>query len=55
MEPGLPNAAAAVTIIARLVHKAEIITIEGASYCRKEAKERAAHKARLRKERTPRH
>lgn len=50
-----PNAASVVTIIDRLVHKAEIITIEGDSYCLKEAKERAAHKARLRKERKPRH
>jgi DNA replication protein DnaC len=50
-----PNAASVVTIIDRLVHKAEIITIEGDSYCLKEAKERAAQKARSRKERTPRH
>lgn len=50
-----PNAASVVTIIDRLVHKAEIITIEGDSYCLKEAKERAAQKARRRKERTLRH
>jgi DNA replication protein DnaC len=50
-----PNAASVVTIIDRLVHKAEIITIDGDSYCLKEAKERAAQKARLRKERKPRH
>jgi DNA replication protein DnaC len=50
-----PNAASVVTIIDRLVHKAEIITIDGDSYCLKEAKERAAHKARLRKDRKPRH
>jgi DNA replication protein DnaC len=50
-----PNAASVVTIIDRLVHKAEIITIDGDSYCLKEAKERAAQKARRRKERTPRH
>ena len=48
-----PNAASVVTIIDRLVHKAEIITIEGDSYCLKEAKERAAQKARNRKQRTP--
>ena len=48
-----PNAASVVTIIDRLVHKAEIITIEGDSYCLKEAKERAAQKARGRKQRTP--
>jgi DNA replication protein DnaC len=50
-----PNAASVVTIIDRLVHKAEIITIEGDSYCLKEAKERAAKKARSRKERNPHH
>jgi DNA replication protein DnaC len=50
-----PNAASVVTIIDRLVHKAEIITIEGDSYCLKEAKERAAQKARARKDRKPRH
>ena len=50
-----PNAASVVTIIDRLVHKAEIITIDGDSYCLKEAKERAARKARARKDRKPRH
>jgi len=50
-----PNAASVVTIIDRLVHKAEILTIEGDSYCLKEAKERAAQKARARKNRQPRH
>jgi DNA replication protein DnaC len=48
-----PNAASVVTIVDRLVHKAEIITIEGDSYCLKEAKERAAEKARNRKQRSP--
>lgn len=48
-----PNAASVVTIIDRLVHKAEILTIEGDSYCLKEAKERAALKARNRKQRDP--
>jgi DNA replication protein DnaC len=48
-----PNAASVVTIIDRLVHKAEILTIEGESYCLKEAKERAAEKARNRKQRPP--
>ena len=46
-----PNAASVVTIIDRLVHKSEIITIEGVSYSLKEAKERAAQKARFRKQR----
>ncbi len=50
-----PNAASVVTIIDRLVHKAEIITIEGDSYCLKEARERAAQKARARTQRKPRH
>jgi len=48
-----PNAACVVTIIDRLVHKSEIITIEGESYSLKEAKERAAQKARNRKHRGP--
>ena len=48
-----PNAASVVTIIDRLVHKSEIITIEGDSYSLKEAKERAAQKARNRKQRGP--
>lgn len=48
-----PNAASVVTIIDRLVHKSEIITIEGQSYSLKEAKERAAAKARNRKQRSP--
>ena len=50
-----PNAASVVTIIDRLVHKAEILTIDGDSYCLKEAKERAAQKTRARKDRKPRH
>jgi DNA replication protein DnaC len=40
-----PHAACVVTLIDRLVHKAEIIDIEGDSYRLKEAKERAAKKA----------
>jgi DNA replication protein DnaC len=47
-----PNAACVVTIIDRLVHKAEILTIEGDSYRLKEARERAAHKTKARKQRT---
>jgi DNA replication protein DnaC len=47
-----PNAACVVTIIDRLVHKAEILTIEGDSYRLKEARERAAHKSKARKQRT---
>jgi len=41
-----PNAACVVTLVDRLVHRAEIITIEGDSYRLKEAKERAASKAK---------
>jgi DNA replication protein DnaC len=44
-----PNAASVVALIDRLVHRAEIITIEGESYRFKEARERAAHKAKTRK------
>lgn len=47
-----PNAASVVTIIDRLVHKAEILTIEGESYRLKEARERATHKTQRRKQRT---
>ena len=45
-----PNAACVVTLIDRLVHRAEIVAIEGESYRLKEAKERAERKA---KSRTP--
>jgi DNA replication protein DnaC len=48
-----PNAACVVTIIDRLVHRAEILTIEGESYRLKEARERAAHKTTARKQRAP--
>jgi DNA replication protein DnaC len=40
-----PNAACVVTLIDRLVHRAEIIALDGESYRLKEAKERAARKA----------
>jgi DNA replication protein DnaC len=46
-----PNAACVVTLVDRLVHKAEIIAIEGDSYRNKEAKERAAQKEQERKAR----
>ena len=49
-----PNAACVVTLVDRLVHKAEILTIEGNSYRLKEAQERAALKAKNRKSRPPR-
>jgi len=45
-----PNAACVVSLIDRLLHRAEIIALEGKSYRLKEAQERAARKA---KSRTP--
>jgi hypothetical protein len=49
-----PNAACVVTLVDRLIHRAEIITIEGESYRLKEARERAANKARSTKSRSKR-
>lgn len=43
-----PNAACVVTLVDRLVHRAEIVSLEGSSYRLKEAKERAASKAKTR-------
>lgn len=43
-----PNSSCVTALVDRLVHKAEIIVIEGESYRAKEAKERAAEKARAR-------
>src|SRR5579871_298884 len=43
-----PNAGCVVTLIDRLVHRSEIIAIEGKSYRLKEAQERAARKANSR-------
>jgi hypothetical protein len=37
-----------VTLIDRLIHRAEVVTIKGESYRLKEAKERAAQRAKLR-------
>ena len=45
-----PNAACVVTLVDRLLHRAEIVALDGKSYRLKEAKERAARKA---KSRTP--
>jgi len=44
-----PNASCVVAMIDRLVHHAEILSIKGESYRRKEAQERAAAKSRKRK------
>lgn len=46
-----PNAACVVTLIDRLVHKVEIVAIEGKSYRQHEAQERAAQRAQSRKAR----
>jgi DNA replication protein DnaC len=43
-----PNAACVVSLIDRLVHRCEVVPIEGESYRLKEAKERAEKKAKLR-------
>ncbi|HSJ40494.1 MAG TPA: ATP-binding protein [Xanthobacteraceae bacterium] len=43
-----PNAACVVTLIDRLVHRAEIVALEGKSYRLKEAQERSARKAKSR-------
>jgi len=47
-----PHATCTVTLVDRLVHRSELIEIEGESYRLKEAKERAAEKATARKKRT---
>lgn len=44
-----PNAGCLVTLIDRIIHKSEILTIDGESYRAKEAAERAAQKQALRK------
>jgi DNA replication protein DnaC len=46
-----PNAACVVTLVDRLVHRSELITLEGESYRLKEAKERAAQRAKARRAR----
>ena len=40
-----PNAACIVTLVDLIVHRSEIVEVEGQSYRLKEAKERAARKA----------
>jgi DNA replication protein DnaC len=40
-----PNASSVVALVDRLIHRAEVITIEGESYRHKEAKERQAQRA----------
>jgi DNA replication protein DnaC len=46
-----PNASCVVTLVDRLIHNSEVVKIEGDSYRLKEAKERAATKAKLRQSR----
>ncbi len=46
-----PNAACVVTLVDRLVHKSDIVTIKGKSYRLKESRERAARHAKARKSR----
>jgi len=46
-----PNAACVVSLVDRLVHRAEVISIEGESYRLKEARERNEARARQRKTR----
>lgn len=48
-----PNASCVVAMIDRLVHHAEILSIKGESYRRKEAQARAAAKSRKRKAKEP--
>ena len=43
-----PNAAYVVTLVDRLMHRAEILQLDGESYRLREAKERAALKAKER-------
>ncbi len=47
-----PNAACVVTLVDRLVHRSEIVTIDGESYRLKEAKERAASRKKSRTRRS---
>jgi DNA replication protein DnaC len=48
-----PNAACVVSLVDRLVHRAEIIVLEGESYRAKEAHERNEQRARQRRGRKP--
>ena len=48
-----PNAACVVTLVDRLMHKAELLKLEGKSYRFKEAEERAARNAKARAGKKP--
>jgi DNA replication protein DnaC len=43
-----PNSSSVVTLVDRLVHRCDIVPIEGDSYRRKESKELARHRAQER-------
>ena len=47
-----PNAACVVTLVDRLMHRSELVTVEAESYRLKEAKERAETRKRSRRRRT---
>jgi len=47
-----PNAACVVSLVDRLMHRAEVVRIEGDSYRQKEAQERAAQRSAARSTRT---
>jgi DNA replication protein DnaC len=49
-----PNAGCVVTLVDRLMHKAELLNLEGKSYRYKEAQERAARNAKTRAGKKPR-
>ncbi len=49
-----PNASCVVTLVDRLIHRSEIVTIEGGSYRLHEAKERASRRAKKKKTTTKR-
>jgi hypothetical protein len=44
-----PHAACTVTLVDRVVHRSEILEIDGASYQKKESKERAAQRSASRR------
>lgn len=48
-----PNATCVVTLVDRLIHRSEIVSIEGDSYRLKEAKERALLRSKKRKKSSP--
>lgn len=48
-----PNAASVVTLVDRLVHRSELVSLEGSSYRLKESKQNARHRAQKRAARRP--